>query len=56
VIYHIVTSFVAFNIGSKIKIQHNQEPWLYKSLTHDQYKKIESLPQMQQEFDNGLYD
>src|SRR5215213_597816 len=40
VIYHIVTSLVAFNIGSKIKIQHNQEPWLYKTLTHDQYKKI----------------
>ncbi|CAH1767575.1 13336_t:CDS:2, partial [Entrophospora sp. SA101] len=55
-VYHIVTSFVAFNIGPEIKIQHTQEPWLYNTLTHDQYKKLLSpSPQMQQEFDNELY-
>lgn len=56
VIYHIVTSFVAFNMGSEIKIQHTQKPWLYKTLTEVQYKELfNPSPQMQQEFDNEIY-
>src|SRR3954453_21377807 len=56
VIYHTVTSFVAFNIDSKNESQHEYDPWLHKSLSQLQYKELFDLtPQMQQEFDNQLH-
>jgi len=56
VIYHIVTSFVAFNMDSKNELQHECDPWLHKSLTQLQYEELFDItPQMQQKFDNELH-
>lgn len=56
VIFHTVTSFVAFNIESQNKIQHTDIPWLNRHLTKLDYEELFDLsPQMQKEIDKELY-
>ena len=33
VVFHIVTSFVAFNMESNNKAQHTNDPWMHDSLS-----------------------
>jgi hypothetical protein len=40
VIYHTVTSFVAFNMNKHDQTQFTVTPWLYNSLTSLQYKEL----------------
>jgi thiol-disulfide isomerase/thioredoxin len=57
VIFHIVTSFVAFNMASQNKIQHTNSPWAYHSLNRLQYEELFDInPQMQEALDKELYD
>ena len=52
--YHIVTSFVAFNMTSRNKIQHTDSPWAY-SLNRLQYEELFDVsPQMQEVIDEEL--
>jgi len=54
-IYHIVTSFVAFNMASQNKIQHTDSPWAY-SLDRLQYEELFDIsPPMQEVIDKELY-
>ncbi|KAF0545761.1 hypothetical protein F8M41_001935 [Gigaspora margarita] len=57
VIYHIVTSFVTFNIAPQNKIQHNTDsPWLCNTLSKLQYEELFNIsPQMQKIIDEELY-
>ena len=56
VIYHIVTSFVAFNMASQNKIQHTNSPWACNSLSRLQYEELFNVsPQMQKVIDEELY-
>ena len=55
VIYHIVTSFVAFNMESQNEIQHHNTPWLHKSLGRLQYEELFDItPQMEEEINKEL--
>ena len=55
-IFHIVTSFVAFNMTSQNRIQYTNSPWLYSSLNRLQYEELFDIsPQMQEVFNNKLY-
>ncbi|RIB04524.1 hypothetical protein C2G38_2048366 [Gigaspora rosea] len=58
VIYHIVTSFVVFNMSSQNRIQHiTNSTWAYNSLNILQYEELfEISPQMQEVVDKELYD
>jgi len=56
VIFHIVTSFVAFNMEPCNETQHINNPWVYNSLNEQQYKELFELsPEMQEEIDKELY-
>jgi hypothetical protein len=56
VIFHIVTSFVAFNMEPSNKVQHISNPWVYNSLNEQQYEELFELsPEMQEEIDKELY-
>lgn len=55
-IFHIVTSFVAFNMGSQNKIQSVNLPWLHSSLNRLQYEELFDVnPQMQKVIDKELH-
>ena len=57
VIFHIVTSFVAFNMASQNKIQYTNSPWAYHSLNRLQYEELFDInPQMQEALNKELYD
>ncbi|RHZ53903.1 hypothetical protein Glove_433g27 [Diversispora epigaea] len=57
VVFHTVTSFVAFDMDSQNKIQHTNNPWLHNSLTKSQYENLFNLtPEMQQELNCELYN
>ncbi|CAG8451077.1 5489_t:CDS:10, partial [Scutellospora calospora] len=50
VIYHTVTSFVAFNIDKKNLVQFTTNPWCYNLLNNLQYKELYYLtPEMKTE-------
>ena len=52
--YHIVTSFVAFNMTSQNKIQYTDLPWV-NSLNRLQYEEIFDVnPPMQEAIDEEL--
>jgi hypothetical protein len=56
VIYHVVTSFVAFNMESSYQVQHINNPWVYDNLNKQQYKELFELsPGMQEEIDKELF-
>lgn len=56
VIYHTVTSFVAFNMVSQNKFQHTNFPWIYHSLNRSQYEELFDIdPQMQEVLDKELH-
>lgn len=56
VIYHVVTSFVAFNMESNYQVQHINNPWVYDNLNEQQYKELFELsPEMQEEIDKELF-
>lgn len=56
VIFHIVTSFVAFNMESNNEIQHKDNPWMHNSLSEQQYEELfDFSPEMQEEIDKELY-
>jgi hypothetical protein len=52
VIYHIVTSFVTFNINSNDQIQHITDPWIYNDLNEQQYKELFKVSDEMQELIN----
>lgn len=55
-IFHIVTSFVAFNMGSQNEIQSTNSPWLHSSLNRLQYEELFDVdPQMQEVIDKELH-
>jgi len=57
VVYHIVTSFVGFNMASQNRIQHTDSPWAYYSLNRIQYEELFDVnPQMQEVIDKELYN
>ncbi|CAG8503057.1 10606_t:CDS:2 [Scutellospora calospora] len=56
VTYHIVTSFVAFNMSLENKIQYTNSSWAYDSLSKSQFDKIFSVnTQMQEVINEELY-
>ncbi|RIB02045.1 hypothetical protein C2G38_2292882 [Gigaspora rosea] len=57
VIFHTVTSFVAFNIDPHNYIQHtNNKPWAFDSLNRLQYKSLfDPMPKMQDVIDKELH-
>ena len=55
-IFHIVTSFVAFNMGLQNKIQSTNSPWLHSSLNRLQYEELFDVnAQMQDVIDKELH-
>ncbi|RIB19714.1 hypothetical protein C2G38_2181071 [Gigaspora rosea] len=52
VTYHIVTSFVAFNMSLENKIQHTNLPWAYDSLSRSQFDELFSIGTQMQEVIN----
>ena len=55
-IYHIVTSFVAFNIESQNYIQYTNMPWVSSSLNRLQYESLfDTTSEMQEVIDKGLH-
>ncbi|RHZ57715.1 hypothetical protein Glove_384g34 [Diversispora epigaea] len=57
VVYHIVTSFVAFNMELYNRIQHTDSPWVYSSLNKLQHEELFDVnPQMQEVIDKELYN
>ncbi|KAF0555351.1 hypothetical protein F8M41_017442 [Gigaspora margarita] len=53
--YHIVTSFVAFNMLLENKIQHTNSLWAYNSLSRLQFDKLVSInTQMQKVINEKL--
>ncbi len=57
VIYHIITSFVTFNMSSQNKIQHTDSPWTYHSLNKLQLEELFDVnSQMQEAIDKELYN
>src|SRR6266540_2077790 len=55
-IFHIVTSFVAFNMGSQNKIQSTNSSWLHSSLNRLQYEELFDVnPPMQEVIDKELH-
>ncbi|RIB30042.1 hypothetical protein C2G38_2027186 [Gigaspora rosea] len=56
VIYHVVTSFVGFNMAPLNKIQHTNSPWAFSSLDRLPYEELFNVsPQMQKVVDDELY-
>ncbi|KAF0484108.1 hypothetical protein F8M41_023091 [Gigaspora margarita] len=56
VTYHIVTSFVAFNMSSENKTQHTNLPWAYDSLNRSQFDELFNIStQMQEVIDEELH-
>ncbi|RHZ86518.1 hypothetical protein Glove_50g130 [Diversispora epigaea] len=56
IIFHIITSFVAFNMGSQNKIQSTNSPWLHSSLNRLQCEELFDInPQMQEVIDMELH-
>ena len=54
-IYHVVTSFVGFNMASHNKIQHTDSPWAY-SLDRLRYEELYDISsEMQDAIDKELY-
>ncbi|GBC22372.2 hypothetical protein GLOIN_2v1770734 [Rhizophagus irregularis DAOM 181602=DAOM 197198] len=57
VIFHVITSFVAFNMKSQNEIQHTNIPWLHNSLNRLQYEELFDLSsQMEEEFNKELHN
>ncbi|KAF0527782.1 hypothetical protein F8M41_013422 [Gigaspora margarita] len=52
VVYHIVTSFVAFNMTLQNRIQHSNLPWACKSLSRFQYEELFDINSQMQEIVN----
>ncbi|RIB04668.1 hypothetical protein C2G38_2048245 [Gigaspora rosea] len=56
VIYHIDTSFIAFNMASQNKIQYTNSPWARNSPSRSQYEELFDIsPKMQEVIDEELY-
>lgn len=54
-VYHVVTSFVGFNMASHNKIQHTNSPWAY-SLDRLRYEELYDISsEMQDAIDKELY-
>ena len=54
-VYHVVTSFVGFNMASHNKIQHTDSPWAY-SLDRLRYEELYDISsEMQDAIDEELY-
>jgi len=49
IIFHIITSFIAFNMGSQNKIQSTNSPWLHSSLNRLQYEELFDVNSLIQE-------
>src|SRR6185437_11922280 len=56
VTFHIVTSFLAFNIGLQNYIQHTSIPWISNSLNRSHYESLfDVVPEMQEVLDKELH-
>ncbi|RIB22101.1 hypothetical protein C2G38_2296948 [Gigaspora rosea] len=56
VVYHIVTSFVVFNMALQNRIQHTNLPWVCQSLSRSQYEELFDISfRMQEIVDKELH-